>query len=150
MRKLGLLAFCLIIIAGVCTLFFINSKYQKHKNDLAEIASKRISNTPQNNPLQKIPPKDTRVKSFRISVTESAYSPNLLRVRKGEVVEITLYSKEGYSNFSIDPLGIRSKLLATKKTDTFRFVATMSGVFEFKSDTYRYYGFTPTGTLIVE
>jgi hypothetical protein len=26
----------------------------------------------------------------------------------------------------------------------------MSGVFEFKSDTYRYYGFTPTGTLIVE
>lgn len=150
MSRLGVLAYLTLVITGLYSVFFINSLYKTHKNDLAIIAANKLSYVRHDDPLKTKTVGNPAVKSFNLIVTEESYSPNSIKVNKGDVVKITLYSATGYNNFVIPALNIRSKLLATNKHDEFRFQATISGVFEFKSDSFTKYGFSPSGNLIVE
>lgn len=150
MSKLGVLAYLTLVITGLYAVFFINSLYKTHKNDLAVIAAKKLSYVHRDDPLKMKTIGNPTVKKFNLIVTEDSYSPSTIKVNRGDVVKIYLYSASGYNNFVIPALDIRSKLLATNKRDEFSFQATMSGIFEFKSDSFTKYGFSPSGNLIVE
>lgn len=151
MKKAGLIAFWIIILLGIGSLYKLNSEYEQHKSDLAIIEAKKISNAPQNNPLKKpIPTKVIKTDKFNIVVSSSSYEPNTIKVNKNDLVDISLYSKEGYHNFAVNLLGIHSNPLATGKKQNFHFIATESGTFTFHSDTDTFYQSSPVGTLIVQ
>ena len=77
-----------------------------------------------------------------IEITSSGYVPNYLRVRKGEVVNITLKTKDAFncaSAFRIPALGI-SKNLAPNDTQLISFVPTQPGQLQFNCSMGMYRG----------
>lgn len=78
----------------------------------------------------------------QIDITSSGYSPNYIRVKKGELVTLTLRSKDAYScavAFRIPSLGISKNLLANE-TYTFTFTPTEVGEIQFNCSMGMYRG----------
>lgn len=80
--------------------------------------------------------------SAKINVTASGYSPNLIRVKKGEPVTLTLVGKDAYScasAFRIPSLGI-SKNLQPNESYTFTFTPKEAGKIAFTCSMGMYNG----------
>lgn len=78
----------------------------------------------------------------QIFITSNGYSPNSLRIKKGEPVTITLISKDAYScasAFRIPSLGI-SRNLQPNETQTITFTPTNSGKIPFSCSMGMYRG----------
>jgi plastocyanin domain-containing protein len=78
----------------------------------------------------------------QIAVTASGYSPDLIRVKKGEEVHLTLNSQDAYScasAFRIPSLGIKVNLKANE-TKVITFTPTQSGKIQFNCSMGMYRG----------
>lgn len=80
--------------------------------------------------------------SAQIDITSSGYSPNYIKVKKGEKVTLTLKSKDAFScasAFRIPSLGI-SKNLAANDTQTVSFTPNQAGKIKFNCSMGMYRG----------
>lgn len=72
------------------------------------------------------------VKSFAISGTEFAFSPNTLTVNKGDTVKVTLTNNGNYPhNFTITELNVQGKTISPGQSDTVTFTADKAGTFQY-------------------
>lgn len=89
-------------------------------------------------------------KKFTIMSANFSFSPNLIKVKKGDKVMITLSNKEGFHDLKIDEFAVTTQKLKDVATETVEFVADKKGSFEYYCSvgTHRVQGMV--GKLIVE
>ncbi|MFA6407715.1 MAG: hypothetical protein WCV80_03360 [Candidatus Paceibacterota bacterium] len=85
---------------------------------------------------------------FELTASESGYEPSVLTIVKGNVVELTFFSKGGNFDFFVPDLGVYlSAFSGEKKTSSFRSGAT--GTFRFECRDFCPQGKKIEGMLIV-
>jgi nitrosocyanin len=90
------------------------------------------------------------VKVFTVTETNFSFSPNVIRVKQGDQVKITLNSLEGFHNFSIDSYNVSSNNIGAGQTVSIEFTADKKGTFEFYCNVDSHKDKGMTGSLIVE
>lgn len=90
--------------------------------------------------------------AVEIAVTASNFSfdPKEIRVKQGEIVTITLTSKEGMHNFVIDEFNVRTKVIGAGLSDIVTVTADKKGTFEYYCSVGRHREMGMVGKLIVE
>ncbi len=78
------------------------------------------------------------------------YSQDEIRVSEGDIITINLTNSEGLHDFVIDELQVYSEVLQAGESDTFTFVATEKGTFEYFCSVGNHKEQGMVGTLIVE
>jgi len=72
------------------------------------------------------------VKSFAVSGTEFAFSPNTLTVNKGDTVKVSFTNNGNYPhNFMITELNVQGKTISPGQSDTVTFTANKAGTFQY-------------------
>jgi nitrosocyanin len=72
------------------------------------------------------------VKSFSVTGTEFAFSPDTLTVNKGDTVNVTFTNNGKYPhNFTISELNVMGKTVMAGQSDTVTFTADKAGTFQF-------------------
>jgi cytochrome c oxidase subunit 2 len=91
------------------------------------------------------------VKAFTLDAADYKYTPNEIRVKKGDKVKITVTTSEDKMkhNFTVDEYGIESDNAEKGKPITFEFTADKVGEFEFYCSIYDHREKGQKGTLIV-
>jgi len=93
---------------------------------------------------------DVRTKVFNIEGKPFSFTPNEIRVKKGDRVRIVFSNIEGFHDWKIDEFNAATKKINAGETDTVEFIADKAGTFEFYCSvgTHRQMGMK--GNLIVE
>ena len=101
-------------------------------------------------PVQEIknPALNNTLRMYAIHARAEGFSPNILTVYEGDVVNISFVSDDGSYDFTIPSLGIRLYAEMGKTVST-HFIATTRGTFQFLCDTHCPQSGTIKGSLIV-
>lgn len=78
------------------------------------------------------------------------YNPNVIRVKQGATVTVTLNSADMMHDFVIDELNVRSAIIPAGRSTTVTFTADEVGEFEFYCSVSDHRVMGMVGTLIVE
>lgn len=110
-------------------------------------------------PMQEVTPTETvtpeitpaEVVDGAISVEAGSfyYKPNLIRVKKGEKVKLTLNSVSMMHDFNIDELGVKVPITKSGDSSTVEFTASKVGEFEFYCSVGQHRKMGQVGKLIV-
>ncbi len=90
------------------------------------------------------------VKTLSVEATSFAFSLKEIRVKKGDVVKVTVSNKAGMHDFVIDELNVRTKILKAGETEEVTIVADKIGTFEYYCSVGNHRQMGMVGTLIVE
>lgn len=93
----------------------------------------------------------TEVVNGEISVEAGSFyfKPNLIRVKKGEKVKLTLNAVSMMHDFNIDELGVKVPLTKNGTSSTVEFIPTKAGEFEFYCSVGSHRANGQVGKLIV-
>lgn len=93
---------------------------------------------------------NTPTKEFIIEGKPFEFNPKEIRVKKGDVVQITFKNNDGFHNLTIEGLSVQTKQISVGQTDTIKFKADQAGTFTFFCNvgTHRQQGME--GKLVVE
>lgn len=89
-------------------------------------------------------------KVFNIESKPYSFTPNEIRVKKGDLVGIILTNIEGFHDLKIDEFNVATKQIAAGQTDTVEFVADKAGTFEFYCSVGNHRQMGMVGKLIIE
>jgi plastocyanin len=89
-------------------------------------------------------------KPFEVEGGMYYFKPNVITVKKGDTVKITLTNKEGMHDFVIDEFNVKTKRIKAGETDTVTFVADKTGSFEYYCSVGTHRAMGMKGKLIVE
>ncbi len=105
-----------ILVLGAGAYFVINRASAVSQNQMTAVVANATSTA--------------SMKSFTVSGTEFAFSPNTLSVNKGDTVKIT-FTNNGTlpHNFTITELAVKSKTIMPGQSDTVTFIADKAGTF---------------------
>lgn len=92
----------------------------------------------------------TGVRTITMEAGSFYYTPNVIKVKKGETVRIVLNSVDMMHDFTIDELGVTSEAVKGGESDTIEFVASEAGAFEYYCSVGEHRANGQVGTLIVE
>ena len=70
-------------------------------------------------------------KSFVVEGSNYKFEPNEIRVKKGDIVEITFSNSEGSHDFMIDEFEVATNILSVGDEESVEFIANKTGVFEY-------------------
>jgi len=87
---------------------------------------------------------------FNIEAGSFYFKPNEIRVKKGDMVKITLNSVDMMHDFVIDELGVKIPVTPNGTSSTIEFVASEAGEFEYYCSVGNHKQMGQVGTLIVE
>jgi nitrosocyanin len=91
------------------------------------------------------------VKSFTVSGTEFAFSPNTLSVNKGDTVNVTFTNNGAFPhNFTITEFNVKSKTISPGESDTVTFTADQTGTFTYFCSVPTHKDKGMVGTLTVQ
>lgn len=90
------------------------------------------------------------VKEFAITATNYSFTPNIITVKKGDTVKITLANSGGFHDFKIDEFNVATKRVSSGATDSVTFVANKSGSYEFYCSVGTHRAMGMKGTLVVQ
>ena len=88
--------------------------------------------------------------SFQVEGGSFYFEPNIIRVKAGEPVTITLNSVDMMHDFVIDELDVRTSVLQAGSSETITFTPTEPGEYEFYCSVGSHRAQGMVGTLIVE
>jgi plastocyanin len=127
-----------VIIAAVILLVFIGAVWF--------IATKTYKQQPQTQPAVEMQPN----KTFEVTGKPFEFGPKELRVKKGDVVQITFKNNEGFHDLTIEGYDVKTKQIPAGQSDTVKFTADKAGTFTYYCGvgTHRQQGME--GKLIVE
>lgn len=132
-------AFLILIAIFVPKLF--NSDENK-ETPMAEV-------TPTQTIAPEISPVDVTNGAISVEAGSFYYKPNLIRVKKGEKVKLTLNSVSMMHDFNIDELGVKVPLTKSGDSSTVTFTASKVGEFEFYCSVGQHRKMGQVGKLIV-
>lgn len=78
------------------------------------------------------------------------YKPDVMKVKKGQIVKITYINDGGMHDFNIDELNVHSRKIQTGETDVLLFTAGQTGTFEYYCSVGQHRQMGQKGTLTVE
>ncbi len=87
---------------------------------------------------------------FDVHGSNYKFDPVEIRVKKGETVKINFVNDEGFHNFIVDGLNLRTETISQGNVDTVTFVPDKVGEFEFYCGVGNHRELGMKGTLIVE
>lgn len=87
---------------------------------------------------------------FEVEGGEFYYKPNILKVKKGQKVEIEFNNKDGFHDFVLDEFKVKTKQLKDGESEDIEFVADKAGTYEFYCSVGQHRAKGMKGTLIVE
>lgn len=90
------------------------------------------------------------IRTVNIEAGSFYYTPNEIRVKKGETVKIIMKSADMMHDFNIDELGVKLPITKSGETNTVEFTADTIGEFEFYCSVGQHRANGQVGTLIVE
>jgi plastocyanin len=90
------------------------------------------------------------VRTIVVSGKNFSFSPHELRVKKGERVKIVFTSDDGFHDFVVDELSLRTQVLSKGQTEEIEFTADTAGSFEYYCSVGNHRQMGMKGTLIVE
>ena len=90
------------------------------------------------------------VREFTIEAKKFSFSPNEIKVKKGETVKITLKNADGIHDWKLDEFSAGTKTLQAGQEETIQFVADKTGVFEYYCSVGNHRQLGMIGTLTVE
>jgi thioredoxin 1 len=92
------------------------------------------------------------IDGLRIEVEGKNYSftPNVITINKGETVTIDFYNSQGFHDFVIDKLNVKTKKINTGNKTSVTFVANKAGEFEFYCSVGNHRAQGMVGKLIVK
>jgi cytochrome c oxidase subunit 2 len=98
-----------------------------------------------------VTPTPVDVSNGEISVEAGSfyYKPNLIRVKKGEKIKLTLVSVSVMHDFNIDELGVKMPIVKSGSTGTVEFTPDKVGEFEFYCSVGQHRQYGQVGKLIV-
>jgi cytochrome c oxidase subunit II len=79
---------------------------------------------------------DAEAKSFEITASRSKFEPNLIEVREGDHVRITLHSTDTTHGFGIKELNVKTKIPKGGAPVTVEFEAPRAGTYTFACTEY--------------
>ncbi len=78
------------------------------------------------------------------------YKPDMIKVKKGQKVQVVFKSVDMMHDFNVEELNIKSEVVKSGDTATFEFVANEVGTFEYFCSIGQHRANGQTGTLVVE
>lgn len=90
------------------------------------------------------------VKEFTISGKIFSFTPNTIRVKKGDSVRVVFRNSAGLHNFVIDEFGVRTDVINAGEEAAAEFVADKVGTFKFYCGVGNHRQKGMEGTLVVE
>ena len=125
MKKLYLflsLGFYIIFIMAGCT----TDNNLFYQLDEAEKLTTNLTNDP-------LKGEYNVVREFDIEMSNFAFSKNILNVELGQKVRIKLINTNGFHNFVIDELNVKSSITTTNEIEYVEFITTTRGEFKYYS-----------------
>ncbi len=101
-------------------------------------------------PNQEMTSTDATVKEFTLEAGSFYYEPNVIRVKKGDMVRVTINSVDMMHDFKIDELNVASEIYEAGESGSVEFTADTVGEFEFYCSVGQHRANGMVGTLIVE
>jgi len=89
-------------------------------------------------------------KEFTVSGENFSFTPNVIKVSKGDNVKITFKNTAGFHDFVIDEYGVATKQTQAPNEETIEFIADKAGSFEFYCSVGAHRAQGMKGTLVVE
>lgn len=99
-------------------------------------------------PTEQVP--DKLAKEFTVTGSNFAFAPNVLIVKKGETVKITLKNTDGFHDLKIDEFNVATKRIRGGESETITFVANKIGNFEYYCSVGEHRAMGMKGTLVVQ
>ncbi|MEK7103384.1 MAG: cupredoxin domain-containing protein [Patescibacteria group bacterium] len=96
------------------------------------------------------PPPASSVKTFNITGGNFSFSPNVMKVKKGDTVRVNFTNEEGMHDWKLDEFNAKTPIISAGKTATVEFIASKSGSFEFYCSVNAHRKMGMKGTLTVE
>ncbi len=87
---------------------------------------------------------------FDVHGSNYKFNPVEIRVKKGETVRINFVNDEGFHNFIVDDLNLRTETISDGNVDTVTFVPDKVGEFEFYCGVGNHRELGMEGILVVE
>lgn len=97
-----------------------------------------------------VPSDDASVKTFTVTGRSFSFSPNEIRVKKGDRVKINFVNESGFHDWVIDEFNARTNKISGGQSETIEFVADKTGTFEFYCSVGNHRQAGMKGNLIVE
>ena len=120
----------LLLILGLYSILFLSSCSTNnnlfHQLDEVEKSSEDLTNDP-------LKGEYNVVREFDIETFNFGYSKDILNVQFGHKVRIKLTSSNGFHNFVIDELSVKSQIVTVGEEIYVEFLATKIGKFNFYS-----------------
>lgn len=89
-------------------------------------------------------------KTITIDAGSFSFTPNVIRVKKGDKIKIVMTSKDMMHDFTIDELNVKMPITKSGTTGTVEFTANQAGTFEYYCSVGQHRANGQVGTLIVE
>lgn len=86
---------------------------------------------------------------FTVTGTNFAFAPSAMTVKKGDTVVITFKNGDGFHDFVIDELNVRTAQIQDGAQETVTFVADKAGTFEYYCSVGQHRAMGMKGTLTV-
>ncbi len=134
MKKIIFLAAGLLLLAAAC-----NSSYNSSNTNTQTPASSNSSATATG-----------QIKQFTITAKNFSYTPNEIKVKKGDTVKITLQNTEDYHDWVLNQYNVKIPGVNAGKSASVQFVADKAGTFEFYCSISNHRQLGMKGNLIVQ
>ena len=115
----------------------------------AEAPMTAITTPTETIPTAEITPVDVVNGAISVEAGSFYYKPNLIRVKKGEKIKLTLNSVSMMHDFNIDELGVKVPVTKSGSSSTVEFTASKVGEFQFYCSVGNHRAMGQVGTLIV-
>ena len=109
--------------------------------------------SPSPSPIVSVSPTDSPLVSVRevsVKAKNFTFEPSEIRVKKGELVKVTLVNDEGFHDFTLDVLGAKTPQIQAGQTAAVAFTANTAGTFEYYCSVGKHREQGMKGNLIVE
>ncbi|MEI6326745.1 MAG: cupredoxin domain-containing protein [Candidatus Roizmanbacteria bacterium] len=108
--------------------------------------------------MQKVPPvtaevaddASSSVKTIAMEAGSFYFMPNIITVKEGTTVKITFSSVSMMHNFYLDEFAVKGPTVKSGNTETFEFIASKKGTYEYYCAIGAHRANGQVGTLIVE
>lgn len=143
-------------VVGVLLLLMLAGNAGQNNENMQEV-SKKVVQEEQNEQVkmpestsadQKMAEGD--VKAFTLEAGAFYYKPNVLNVKVGDKVKITINSKDMMHDFNIEEFKAKSVIAISGESASVEFVASKKGTFEFYCSVGQHRANGQVGSLIVE
>lgn len=145
-----MLVFICFITIGLLSIRSLSQGLQRYIQGEQHVGSPVVKFTKVVNTNQPYTSVAYNKQTIDLSINDEKFTPNEINLQRNSIVTLHLHVYEGYHNFILPVFAVNSTPLATDKSETIMFIATMSGDFTFFSQPAHYKTKVVTGIVHVD